>query len=86
MRWFRTLWRVHGVGNVALRVVLFWQTVYGHDLEAKRAADDFYDFVPYHFTKKQVRRVEEYEPERCVTTLKMVRCWRPSARLCCLQL
>lgn len=49
------------------------QTSYPADLEAKRLADDHYDFTPYHYTRKAGRRPEDYPRERCVTTLKMVR-------------
>lgn len=56
----------HGCGP------LFLQTLYPQDLEIKRSVEEFYDFVPYAFTRRAAKKPEDYPPERCVTTLKMV--------------
>jgi hypothetical protein len=48
------------------------QTLYPQDLEGKRSVEEFYDFVPYAFTRRAVKKPEDYPAERCVATLKMV--------------
>ncbi len=42
-------------------------------MEGARSADEYFEFVPYAFTRKAGQAPSEYPSERCVLTVKAVR-------------